>query len=46
MKRAVLGLKERKGDDVTFLCVSNSNNVYIDTILKVSYPPPPQSSRH
>ena len=36
MKRAVLGLKERKGEDVEFLCLSNSNEVYISTILEVS----------
>ena len=34
-KRAVLGLRERN-PEVTFLCISNSNTVYIDTMLKVS----------
>lgn len=39
MKRAVLGLKERLSD-TTFLCLSNSNNIYIGTILEVlSFPP-------
>ncbi|ORY33413.1 phosphatase phospho-type [Naematelia encephala] len=33
MKRAVLGLKERKPDTV-FVCISNSNQVYIQTILE------------
>jgi hypothetical protein len=37
MKRAVLGLKERL-PDTTFLCLSNSNEVYISTILEVRYP--------
>lgn len=37
MKRAVLGLKERKGEDVEFLCLSNSNEVYISTILEVGF---------
>jgi pyridoxal phosphate phosphatase PHOSPHO2 len=35
MKRAVLGLKERL-PDTTFLCLSNSNEVYISTILEVN----------
>lgn len=35
MKRAVLSLKERL-PDTTFLCLSNSNEVYIATILEVS----------
>ncbi|KAI9634169.1 phosphatase phospho-type [Dioszegia hungarica] len=33
MKRAVLGLKERLAD-TTFLCLSNSNEIYIGTILE------------
>jgi hypothetical protein len=35
MKRAVLGLKKRL-PETTFLCLSNSNEVYIKTILEVS----------
>jgi pyridoxal phosphate phosphatase PHOSPHO2 len=35
MKRGVRNLKDRKDIDTTFLCLSNSNQVYIDTILKV-----------
>lgn len=43
MKRAVTNLKNR--GDTTFLCLSNSNEVYIGTILEVSsltsgIPPP------
>jgi hypothetical protein len=34
MKRAVLDLKAK--GETTFLCLSNSNNVYIGTILEVS----------
>lgn len=34
MKRAVTNLKAR--GDTTFLCLSNSNEVYIGTILEVS----------
>lgn len=34
MKRAVLGLKERL-PNTTFLCLSNSNEIYISTILEV-----------
>lgn len=34
MKRAVTALKERD-PSTTFVCISNSNEVYIDTILKV-----------
>jgi hypothetical protein len=34
MKRAVTGLKGR--GETTFLCLSNSNEVYISTILEVS----------
>lgn len=35
MLRGVRDLKNRKDIDTTFLCLSNSNTVYIDTILKV-----------
>lgn len=35
MKRAVTNLKAR--GDTTFLCLSNSNEVYIGTILEVSH---------
>lgn len=35
MKRAVLNLQKRS-PQTTFICVSNSNEIYIDTILKVS----------
>lgn len=35
MKRAVTSLKERSSD-TTFLCLSNSNEIYISTILEVS----------
>lgn len=35
MKRGVRNLKARKDVETTFLCLSNSNQVYIDTILKV-----------
>jgi hypothetical protein len=35
MKRAVTSLKQRS-DETTFLCLSNSNTVYIGTILEVS----------
>lgn len=34
MKRAVLGLKARK-PDTKFVCLSNSNKIYINTILEV-----------
>jgi pyridoxal phosphate phosphatase PHOSPHO2 len=34
MKRAVLGLKARK-PDTKFVCLSNSNPIYINTILEV-----------
>lgn len=34
MKRAVTSLQSRS-PDTTFVCISNSNEVYIDTILKV-----------
>jgi pyridoxal phosphate phosphatase PHOSPHO2 len=35
MKRAVTELQKRS-PDTTFICLSNSNEIYIDTILKVS----------
>lgn len=35
MKRGVRNLKARKDVDTTFLCLSNSNCVYINTILEV-----------
>ena len=35
MKRGVRNLKNRKDVDTTFLCLSNSNSVYINTILEV-----------
>lgn len=35
MKRAVLELKKRL-PETTFVCLSNSNEVYIGTILEVS----------
>lgn len=35
MKRAVTSLKQRSAE-TTFLCLSNSNEVYIGTILEVS----------
>lgn len=35
MKRAVNSLKNR--GETTFLCLSNSNEVYIGTILEVSH---------
>ncbi|KAK9899431.1 hypothetical protein P389DRAFT_48499 [Cystobasidium minutum MCA 4210] len=34
MKRGVRNLKARKDIDTTFLCLSNSNQVYINTILQ------------
>jgi len=34
MKRAVRNLKQRYGDRVTFLCLSNSNEFFINTILE------------
>ena len=37
MKRGVRNLKARQDVDTTFLCLSNSNKVYIDTILQVRY---------
>lgn len=37
MKRAVTELKKRS-PETTFICLSNSNEIYIDTILKVSRP--------
>lgn len=44
MKRAVTNLKAR--GDTTFLCLSNSNEVYIGTILEVGYgrSPAPQAA--
>lgn len=38
MKRAVTALRKRD-PSTTFVCISNSNEVYIDTILKVRTPP-------
>lgn len=35
MKRAVTDLQKRSSE-TTFICLSNSNEIYIDTILKVS----------
>lgn len=35
MKRAVTTLQQRSAE-TTFLCLSNSNEVYISTILEVS----------
>jgi pyridoxal phosphate phosphatase PHOSPHO2 len=42
MKRAVTNLKKR--GDTTFLCLSNSNEVYIGTILEVSCSSPSSRS--
>lgn len=35
MKRAVLKAKEKANPKTTFLCLSNANQVFIDTILRV-----------
>lgn len=35
MKRAVLALQAASTPETTFFCLSNSNSVYIDTILRV-----------
>jgi hypothetical protein len=42
MKRAVTELQKRS-PETTFICLSNSNEVYIDTILKVSISPHPSN---
>lgn len=38
MVRAVKAVKAAAKPETTFLCLSNSNSVYIDTILQVSVP--------
>lgn len=40
MIRGVQAVKARDEPKTTFLCLSNSNSVFIDTILKVSHTPP------
>ena len=40
MIRGVKALKSKRFPETTFLCLSNANQVYIDTILKVNYLPP------
>lgn len=36
MVRGLKDLKNSEKTETTFLCLSNSNSVYIDTILKVN----------
>lgn len=38
MMRGVQAVKARASPATTFLCLSNSNSVFIDTILRVSPP--------
>jgi len=41
MRRGFRNTKERQDLKTTILCLSNSNSVYIDTIMKVRSPFPP-----
>ena len=45
MIRGVQAVKARSEPKTTFFCLSNSNSVFIDTILRVSNTPPRASPR-